>query len=367
MMNYRKYKATDFVTDPYFRSWIIEQDREAEVFWLDWLHDNPDKKEEVEDARAFLYALAEKPEQTNDAEIRDRVDATLRMIQERPEETETTPVRKLWYMSYARVAAMLALALGLGWVVSQYRHGSLPGQQAVVSRHYAELGVVHYNNTSSPVTIVLEDSSTVTLQPESELEYPKTFEKGKREVHLKGEAFFEITRNPNRPFLVLTDELVTQVLGTSFTVRSFEKDRNASVSVKTGRVSVYSKLEEQSAKESLSKEIKGVVLKPNQQVLFDKEESRLVKVIVNSPQRISEIPATALVFDEVPVKNVFRTLEKEYGIEIIFNEEALSACLLTANLSGLPMYEQLDLICKIIKARYEMIDGQVVIYSDGCK
>jgi transmembrane sensor len=367
MMNYRKYKATDFATDPYFRLWAIEQDQDAAIFWVDWLNDNPDKKEEVDEARAFLYVLAEKPDQTNDAEIRGRVEATLRMIQEGQEHIGTLPTRKLWYMSYARIAAMITLALGLGWFVSQYRQGGLPGQKLVASRYYAESGIVHYNDTSKPVTIVLEDGSTVILQPESELEYPKTFAKAKREVHLKGEAFFEITRNPNRPFLVLTDELVTQVLGTSFTVRSFEKDRNASVSVKTGRVSVYSKLEEQSAKESLSKEIKGVVLKPNQQVLFDKEESRLVKVIVNSPQRISDIPVTALVFDEIPVKNVFRTLETEYGIEIIFNEEALSACLLTANLSGLPMYEQLDLICKIIKARYEMIDGQVVIYSDGCK
>jgi transmembrane sensor len=366
-MNYRKYKATDFATDPYFRSWAIDGDRHAEEFWENWLTDNPDKKEEVEDARAFLFALGERQDQTNDAEIQNRVDATLRLIHESPEEVETVSARKLWYLPYVRIAALVVLTLGLGWLVTQYQQTGRTTSKTGSGRYYAAAGVVHYNDTSRPVTIVLEDSSTVTLQPESELEYPKVFAKNKREVHLKGEAFFQITRNPNRPFLVLTDELVTQVLGTSFTVKSFEKDRNASVSVKTGRVSVYSKLEEQSAKESASKEIRGVVLKPNQQVLFDKEESRLVKVIVDSPQRISNIPNVALVFDEVPVQNVFRTLEAEYGIEIIFNEETLSACLLTANLLGLPMYEQLDLICKIIKARYEMIDGQVVIYSEGCK
>jgi hypothetical protein len=110
-----------------------------------------------------------------------------------------------------------------------------------------------------------------------------------------------------------------------------------------------------------------VVLKPNQRVLFDKEESRLVKVIVDAPLRVGEIPAAALVFDETPVRKVFQTLEKEYGIELFFDEEVLSDCQLTANLSGLPMYEQLDLICRIIHAKYEVADGQVIIHGEGCK
>ena len=205
----------------------------------------------------------------------------------------------------------------------------------------------------------------VTLAPGSELIFPEKFESESREVHLKGEAFFRISHNPDRPFLVKTRELVTKVLGTSFTVRSFERDPDASVSVRTGRVSVYSKKEEQGA-ESVDKII-GMVLKPNQRALFNKQESRLVKMIVDAPVSVNEIPEASLVFDEAPVRNVFKTLEKVYGIELFFSEERLSGCQLTANLSGLPMYEQLDLICRIIHARYEVVDGQVVIHGEGCK
>ncbi len=61
-----------------------------------------------------------------------------------------------------------------------------------------------------------------------------------RDVYLSGEAFFEVTKNPDRPFRVFANEIVTKVLGTSFTVRSFENDTTIQVIVRTGKVTVYS-------------------------------------------------------------------------------------------------------------------------------
>jgi len=363
-MDYRHYKATDFASDPVFRAWVLDHDREAAGFWEIWLKENPDRQDQLEEGRALLYVLKERELHVSEEELGDYVHNVLTRIHaEQPrKEIRSRPA----FYRYLGIAASIGLLTLLGWIGYRFEREKLPGKEALAGKYQNAAGnVVHFNHTQAPVTIRLEDSSVVTLSPESELEYPEKFARDKREVHLKGEAFFEISRNPDRPFRVLTNELVTQVLGTSFTVRSFERDRNASVSVKTGRVSVYSTKGGKDIR--ASGKVDGVVLRPNQRVLFDKEESRLVKVIAEEPVKVTETPAAALIFDEAPVKNVFKTLENAYGIEMVFNEEVLSACQLTANLSGLPLYDQLDLICRIIHAKYEVLDGQIIIQGEGCK
>lgn len=363
-MNYRHYTATDFVTDPFFRSWVLDQDSEAAVFWENWKKENPDRADDLDEARALLYVLTEKELHVGAEELDERVQGMLAQVSMHAQRTEAR-VKPAFYR-YFGIAASICLVAGLGWLAYRTVEIKTDRPAGVAEKHAGTEGnIVRFNQTGKPVGILLEDSSIVMLAPESELTFPEKFAPEKREVHLKGEAFFQISHNPDRPFLVKTKELVTRVLGTSFTVRSFEKDPNASVSVKTGRVSVYSKKEEQAV--TSQDKVIGVVLKPNQRVLFDKQESRLVKGIVDAPVRVSEIPAASLLFDEAPVRNVFKTLEKAYGIELFFNEERLSDCQLTANLSGLPMYEQLDLICRIIHAKYEVVDGQVIIYGEGCK
>jgi ferric-dicitrate binding protein FerR (iron transport regulator) len=362
-MNYQHYTATDFVADPYFKSWVLDGDPEAAAFWENWMNENAGRREVLGEARAWLYVLAGRELNLGSEELDERVQSVLAQTRARALRTETR-VRPVFYR-YFGIAASVCLVAGLGWLGYRSIEGKVSSFDGTAGLGYSEGSIVRFNRSGKPVTIMLEDSSMVTLAPESELTFPEKFAPEKREVHLKGEAFFQISRNPDRPFLVKTKELVTRVLGTSFTVRSFEKDAEASVSVKTGRVSVYSKKDEQAA--TSSDKVVGVVLKPNQRVLFDKEESRLVKVIVDAPLRVGEIPEAALVFDETPVRKVFQTLEKKYGIELFFDEEELSDCQLTANLSGLPMYEQLDLICRIIHAKYEVADGQVIIHGEGCK
>ena len=87
----------------------------------------------------------------------------------------------------------------------------------------------------------MPDESTVELAANSRIAYANNFDSaGTRDVYLSGEAFFKVTKNPCRPFRVFANEIVTKVLGTSFSVRSFEKDTVIQVTVRTGKVSVYS-------------------------------------------------------------------------------------------------------------------------------
>ena len=73
-----------------------------------------------------------------------------------------------------------------------------------------------------------------------------------------------------------------------------------------------------------------------------------------------------MLYDEAPLEKVFGQLSKTYGVSIVYDAELLEKCTVTANLLNETFYTKLELICKAIGARYEIIDGQVVIQSSEC-
>jgi hypothetical protein len=72
-------------------------------------------------------------------------------------------------------------------------------------------------------------------------------------------------------------------------------------------------------------------------------------------------------FDDTPATEVFKTLQAAYGVPVLLDDEVLISCTISASLGNEPFYEKLRIICKIINATYEVIDGTVVINTKGCK
>jgi ferric-dicitrate binding protein FerR (iron transport regulator) len=183
-----------------------------------------------------------------------------------------------------------------------------------------------------------------------------------RDVYLLGEAFFEVTKDPHRPFRVFANEIVTKVLGTSFTVRSFEKDTTIQVTVRTGKVSVYA----QPIATAITKS--EIILTPNQQLVYARAGQKFQKVLLNNPAMVAPpVAEKKLIYDDAPLDKVFSDLSNAYGINIVFDSEVLKNCTVTADLTNESFYRKLVLICSAIDAHYEVIDGQVVIESTGCK
>ena len=154
------------------------------------------------------------------------------------------PVSRSWgWWPKLGIAASLLLVLGIGASVlwsSSVPTGRVGRLTAAIARPELPSGNIEVKNTSDkPYKMVLEDGTQVTLQPQSSLSHPEHFDEKSRVVHLSGEAFFDVTKNPARPFFVYTGELVTRVLGTSFNIKSYNADKSVEVSVVTGRVSVY--------------------------------------------------------------------------------------------------------------------------------
>jgi ferric-dicitrate binding protein FerR (iron transport regulator) len=221
------------------------------------------------------------------------------------------------------------------------------------------------NGDNATKTILLSDGTSIILQPNTILKYPKTFKGDLREVYITGEAFFEVKKDPARPFLVHANELVTRVIGTSFTIRNVDHE-DVLVRVKTGKVSVFKEqVDDKTNKETAT--LEGVVLTANQQVLYAREQMKLTKSLVEDPAVLVPLTKLDFEFTDTPIKEVFQRIENSYGVDIVYDEEALSSCFLNASLSDVTLYDKLRLICKGINATYEMMDSHIIIYGKGCK
>jgi ferric-dicitrate binding protein FerR (iron transport regulator) len=221
------------------------------------------------------------------------------------------------------------------------------------------------NTTGKPMRLEVMDGSIISLEANSRVKYKTDYTSDTlRKVYLQGEAFFDVARDPAKPFVVFTNDVATEVLGTSFRIKSDASSKNVTVKVKTGKVSVYS-VKKQSA--NLSNPKDGVILLPNQEVVYTEGENLFEKKIVETPELLNVPADNSFVFENTPIDSVFGKLEDAYGVEILFDRETMKNCFLTVPLGSEPLFEKLKVICRTIGASYEVIDAKVVITSAGCK
>jgi len=224
-----------------------------------------------------------------------------------------------------------------------------------------------FNEGKTARAILLADGSEVALQPESEIVITSDFNSSQtREVRLKGEAFFKVKRDPGKPFMVYANEVVTRVLGTSFNIRAYENDREITVAVKTGKVSVYANSGNTSGKNNILPP-QEVILTPNQQMVYHRVREEVIKKLVEKPEII--LPNSNLFrmqFENAEVAEIFEVLEENYGVEILYNKALLNNCKLTTSMSDEGLYERIEVICKAIGASYSVEDAVITIKSNGC-
>ncbi|GAB3939611.1 FecR family protein [Spirosoma harenae] len=371
-MNYRHYSAEDFLFDTSFRQWTNGMSPEAATFWEQWLTENPDRAEVVRQAQELIHAL---DDHYRDDATDVRIDHEINRLMQRAAENRTVespiieqPTRSpIWWRWAAAASILVIIGLGSWWYVNDSAHTSSAPYAHLTQK--AGIPLIEKVNTGNRVlNILLDDGSLVTLRPNSRLSYPKHFNKDHRTVYLNGEAFFEVIRNPAKPFLIYANQTVTRVLGTSFLVRAFENEKNVVVTVRTGRVSVYKQQDFEKARLTGLRQIPGVILTPNQQMTLNPVNSQPANALVEKPKvAIPETLVREQIFEDAPVSNVLASIEKAYCINIQYSKADLSKCLVNVTFSNETLLEQLDVICQIIGASYDVEEGEVIIHSKGCQ
>lgn len=261
--------------------------------------------------------------------------------------------QRSFFWHYTGIAATLLIGLALAF---HFIPSGIEGPQ--VSEQAAAVPFTSVENTSGLLKrVILPDGSIVEMSPESKIRFSNDAVSAVRELFLEGEAYFDVAHNQERPFFVYAGNVVTKVLGTSFIVRAIGVDAKIIVSVKTGKVTVYSKTAIH----------KKTVLVPNQKAVYDVATD----VVATEVVPVETLPAeerrfTEMHFEETPVSKVLTTLMETYDIDIIFAPEALSGCVLTSSFFEEGLYDRIDVICTAIGATYKIVDAQIVIESKGC-
>jgi ferric-dicitrate binding protein FerR (iron transport regulator) len=278
------------------------------------------------------------------------------------EKNTVIPIKKrsVFSWKYAAAACLLGLVLisGILWFGSNAK-SSAP--DTLVAAKVTAGFLEQANTGNTPKDVKLEDGSTVTIYPGSKLAVPKHFMAAKREVYLEGQAFFKVSKNPNRPFFVYNNNIVTQVLGTSFDIRG--KNGQVEVAVKTGRVAVYEN-KEQITLDEVQQKSNGVIITPNQKVTYYQEERHFITSIVDQPVPVpkeSKTAETNFIYNETPLYRVLNDLENIYELEIVLENEKLRNCLFTGDLTGQNLFNKLEGICLVFNATYEIKGTKILL------
>ena len=158
----------------------------------------------------------------------------------------------------------------------------------------------------------LADGTLVWLNSDSELRYPVKFAGSQRDVWLKGEGYFEVSKNPEKPFRVVVDDMIVKVLGTSFNINAYKDRGNILTTLVSGKVDI----QDMSGK-SL------VVMSPNQQVDFRHGKISSVQE-VDITRFVSWIDGK-FYFNDMTLENIMSQLQRWYDIEVFFVDEELKS------------------------------------------
>ncbi|WP_207536084.1 FecR family protein [Desertivirga arenae] len=312
-------------------------------------------QEEVEKLYQWYDSFEQLADPTSQISEKEKVHLKKRMFENIVEKSELlsedTSVNKSkvvpFYLLLASVAAMFFLACS---IVLYFQNSSAPGNDTVISSY------ISVKNTSSSLTKhVFPDGTIAWMRPSAHLEYRKDFNNGPtRDVTMQGEAFFEVTKNPKRPFIIKTGEVYTKVLGTSFNVKSYPGMKQTEVSVVTGKVMVYT------LSSSPGKVKQEAFLLPKEKIIASVAEVKFEKraetsVSMNIWQKES------LSFNNTPVGEVVKALNKKFASNIQIKDPIINQYQLNADFTNVNLPSVLELLSKSLGITYEINESGITM------
>lgn len=219
--------------------------------------------------------------------------------EEEPEVGVRTNTRRIF--RYAAIWAGLIMVTGWGWVQYNKRYLRSALQKTVV---FTEISTGYQQVRK----VLLPDSTIVWLNSATHLAYHPDF-MAHREVRLSGEAFFQVARDMEHPFVVKAGNAATHVIGTAFNVSAYPEAGQLRISLQSGKVDV----------EYHSKGGKKVEeLKPGELLIFDKE-SGAGQVVQQAPGEMDVWTGGRLLFYKTPLKEALAQIEARYGVHIVYD------------------------------------------------
>ena len=341
-----------------FVEWVLRPTEELEDYWNEYLKENPSEKEQIELARLLIGQLKSKEEKESSAETVELLSGIIQKLEEKNRQNRFSRIGRE-VLKYAAVAVLFfSLGIALFMIQKEDRFEQFSAQTEVFQdKENAQLilgdgenvaitekestveyqadGRIIINNrdtmaaksdTREPQlnqlvvpygrnsSIKLPDGSTAWLNAGSRLVYPSFFDKDKREVYLIGEGYFEVTHDEKLPFVVKTNDLEVEVLGTQFNLSAYPSDNIIETVLVEGKVRV-----KETGFQLLKKDY---ILLPNQRAAYNREnaETKIENVEVDN---YVAWHLGFLQFESTDLNRIVKKLERYYNIRIRLEDPML--------------------------------------------
>jgi transmembrane sensor len=344
-MKFLKYTIEDFAEDECFIEWIKNPSAEKDFFWNAFISSYPEKLPAIEQARNLVLEISQ-----GDIDIQEDDIHLLKfnILSAIAGEKEFVPVKDIREVKTKYFPTLMKIAAGLTVILIATFLLFINFKKPVSVGISLEERV---NPNGQRSSIILPDGSKVWLNAGSKLKYYSNLNESKnREVFLEGEAFFEVAKNKNRPFLVHANAILIKVLGTSFNVKSYLEDNTVETTLVEGRVAI-------------NEEEQNIVLKPNQKAVFSKSKGDIELFEVDPSNSICWKDGK-LIFHDETLEQVAKKLERWYGVKM--EVKSGKSCRFNLKIGKETLKEVLENFKVISNLSYETIENRIIIDLPNC-
>jgi ferric-dicitrate binding protein FerR (iron transport regulator) len=253
------------------------------------------------------------------------------------------PMRRNWWKRIAVAAVITGLAFTGYWYMSDSSKPS--SSNSLVEKH---------NARGTKSTIELSDGSKIWLNADSKIQYPDVFAGDTREVYLNGEAFFDVAKNPSKPFIIHLANGTVRVLGTSFNVRAYDNEKIVETSVATGKVAFIPKYQKRRQKQDT------LFITPNNKVRYSLEEDQ-ANVLPTAAEEDKAWTEGRLIFKGHTLGEIAVELERYFGKKVRFIDEETKGYRLTGSFRDNSLDEIMFYLSKSKDFNYKITNSELLI------
>ncbi|MCK5136014.1 MAG: FecR domain-containing protein [Bacteroidales bacterium] len=270
------------------------------------------------------------------------LDAEWEIMREKLPETGLLPrtsTRSILFYTI-RIAAVLLVGLifSFAWIYT----ARMVGTEKVIAEN-------------EPMEVVLDDGTQVTVNRQSKIRYKKKFSESERKIYLDGEAWFDVTRDTSRPFVIDAGTVLVEVLGTSFNVNAYKENPTVEITVETGVVALTAKQDHQ----------EQVVLRAGNSGTYN-QESRQLKLIQSSNPNSISWKTRELYFDHSSLQEVADLINSVYNTNLVIMNRELAACPITVTFRDQSLEAVLNVLEMTLDLDITRAGDQIRLDGAGC-
>lgn len=328
-------KQFDTIDDNLLVKYLVSETDDEETLKVEsWIQASEENKKYFEQ----FVLIWEQSLQLSTPANREVEDAWLHMqqrIQQHSKIKTATPV-KILNKGWWRIAAAVVMVIGISWLSYVF----------IAKNNTQQVASVMVSSADKVITDTLPDGSVITVNKNSTLSYPSKFSGNTRAVALNGEAFFNITPDKTKPFIIHVNDVTVRVVGTSFNIKS--EGGKTEVIVETGIVQV-------------TKKNRTVQLLPKQKIVTQWKDSALAKDTVQD-ELYNYYRSKEFICNNTPLQSLVQTLNEAYNVHIIIEKEALKDLPITTVFKDESLDNILVVISETLNIKIEKTGNEIILH-----